>query len=132
MRRRPMHDSDDPLRSLFREAASAGQSGAGLPPVSVIARRGERARRRRIVSVAAACVLVLGGTGAALATLLPHDSGPVLPATTPSPVPPSPVPLSPVPTAPGVSTSPPASPPATSTTTAGPDGSAVATSHPPQ
>ncbi|MBT2540193.1 hypothetical protein J7E99_05630 [Streptomyces sp. ISL-44] len=129
-----MHDSHDPLRSLFREAASAGQSGAGLPPVSVIARRGERARRRRIASVAAACLLVLGGTGAALSTLLPHDSSPTLPATTPSPVPPSPVPTAPgasatpgASTSPGVTTSPPAPPP----TTSGP-GRSTATSYPPQ
>ncbi len=111
-----MHDTQDPLRSLFREAASAGQSGAVFPPVSDIARRGERARRRRIVSVAAACLLVLGGTSAAVAGLLPHDSEPALPATTPSPGPPSPVPTSPdtSPTSLRTSTSP-GPPPATST-----------------
>ncbi|MEU9233763.1 hypothetical protein [Streptomyces subrutilus] len=111
-----MHDAQDPLRSLFREAASAGQSGAALPPVSDIARRGERVRRRRIVSVATACLLALGGTSAAVAALLPHDPGPTLPATTPSSGPPSPVPTSPDFSATPVRTSTsPGAPPATAT-----------------
>ncbi|MGP3690010.1 hypothetical protein ACTVZO_35830 [Streptomyces sp. IBSNAI002] len=139
-----MHDTQDPLRSLFREAASAGQSGAVLPPVSDIARRGERTRRRRIVSVAAACLLVIGGTGTALATLLPHDTQPVLPATSPSPGPPSPVPTSQGPSAEpsstaGMSRRPPQStststspgpPPATGTS--GAQTSSLATSRPPR
>ncbi|MFE5557018.1 hypothetical protein [Streptomyces sp. NPDC056544] len=85
-----MHDSHDPLRSLFQEAASVGQSASTTPPVAVIERRGERHRRHRIVGIAAACFLVLAGTGAALSAFLPGDSGPTLPATTPSPVVPSP------------------------------------------
>ncbi|WP_328929398.1 hypothetical protein OG429_35750 [Streptomyces sp. NBC_00190] len=116
-----MPDSQDPLRSLFREAASAGRSGAGLPPVSVIARRGERARRRRIAGIAVACCLVLGGSGAALATLLPREAGPTLPATTPipSPGPPSAVPSS-------LPSSLPTSPSTTTTTTPSPPPSATA------
>ncbi|WP_079407506.1 hypothetical protein [Streptomyces sp. 3211] len=85
-----MPDRHDPLRSLFQEAASAGQSAAMSPPVSIIERRGERHRRRRIVGIAAACLFVLAGSGAALSTFLPGDAGPILPATTPSPVAPSP------------------------------------------
>ncbi|MFD4240401.1 hypothetical protein ACFWP3_02100 [Streptomyces sp. NPDC058525] len=143
-----MHDAQDPLRSLFREAASAGQSGAVLPPVSDIARRGERTRRRRIVSVAAACLLVIGGTGTAVATLLPHDREPVLPATSPSSAPPSPVATSqgpsaePSSTAEGMSRRPPQStstspgpPPATGTSATGPSGaetSSLPTTRPPR
>ncbi|WP_051773991.1 hypothetical protein [Streptomyces sp. NRRL S-237] len=85
-----MPDSHDPLRSLFREAASAGQTASTTPPVAVIERRGERHRRHRIVGIAAACLLVLAGSGAALSAFLPEDPGPTLPATTPSPVAPSP------------------------------------------
>ncbi|MFD4739745.1 hypothetical protein ACFWNR_19020 [Streptomyces virginiae] len=85
-----MPDSHDPLRSLFREAASAGQAASTTPPVGVIERRGERHRRHRIVGIAAACLLVLAGSGAALSAFLPQDPGPTLPATTPSPVAPSP------------------------------------------
>ncbi|MFG2874739.1 hypothetical protein ACGFYU_06970 [Streptomyces sp. NPDC048337] len=114
------HDLD-PLRSLFREAASAGQTGSGLPPVSVIARRGERVRRRRIAGIAVACFLVLAGSGTALASLLPADPAPALPATTPSPAPPSPVPTGPL----GTSTEP---GPPRSTTSSG--GSATATTAP--
>ncbi|MFD7561470.1 hypothetical protein ACFV9E_44230, partial [Streptomyces sp. NPDC059835] len=82
----------DPLRSLFREAASVGRSRAALPPVSVIARRGEKVRRRRIAGFALACCLVIGGSAAAVAAFLPGDAGPSLPATTPPPLTPSPVP----------------------------------------
>ncbi|WP_405526201.1 hypothetical protein OG592_01920 [Streptomyces avidinii] len=85
-----MPDPHDPLRSLFQEAASAGQSASMTPPVSIIERRGERHRRRRIVGIAAACLFVLAGSGAALSTFLPGDAGPTLPATTPSPAAPSP------------------------------------------
>ncbi|MCY0943122.1 hypothetical protein [Streptomyces antarcticus] len=79
-----MPDTNDPLRSLFQEAASAGQPGAALPPVSEIARRGERVRRRRFAGLAVAACLVLAGSGAALASLLPANRGGNLPATTPS------------------------------------------------
>ncbi|WP_374778027.1 hypothetical protein OG756_39635 [Streptomyces sp. NBC_01310] len=82
-----MPDSHDPLRSLFREAASAGSSASALAPVSVIEQRGERVRRRRIAGIAVACCLVLAGSGAALAAFLPAGPGPTLPATTPSPGP---------------------------------------------
>ncbi|MFJ9074551.1 hypothetical protein ACIRO3_04765 [Streptomyces sp. NPDC102278] len=100
-----MPDPDDPLRSLFQEAASAGQEGTALAPVSVIARRGERARRRRIAGLAVAACLVLAGSGAALSGLLPDGGGGNLPATTPSPL------LSPSPSsAPPPPSSPPSSP----------------------
>lgn len=87
-----MPDTNDPLRSLFQEAASAGQPGTALPPVSEIARRGERVRRRRIAGLAVAACLVLAGSGAALASLLPENRGGNLPATTPSPPAPSSLP----------------------------------------
>ncbi|WP_327411742.1 hypothetical protein [Streptomyces sp. NBC_01233] len=84
-----MPDSHDPLRSLFREAASAAETRTSLPPVTVIEHRGERVRRRRIAGLAVACSLVLAGSGAALASFLPGSPGPVLPASTPSPLAPS-------------------------------------------
>ncbi|WP_445270789.1 hypothetical protein [Streptomyces sp. DSM 41634] len=84
-----MPDSHDPLRSLFREAASAAETRTALPPVAVIERRGERVRRRRIAGLAVACCLVLAGSGAALASFLPDSPGPALPASTPSPLAPS-------------------------------------------
>ncbi|MEV7520034.1 hypothetical protein [Streptomyces sp. NPDC091371] len=111
----------DPLRSLFREAASAGQSRAVIAPVSVIAVRGERARRRRIAGFALACCLVLAGSGAAVAALLPGDPGPALPASTPPPTPQAPSP------APTESRTRPASPPATPRSTTSPPPSATAT-----
>ncbi|MEU6311065.1 hypothetical protein [Streptomyces sp. NPDC047014] len=93
-----MPDTHDPLRSLFHEAASAGQSASALPPVSAIERRGERVRRRRIAGLAVACCLVLGGSGAAVAALLPAEpSRPTLPATTPSPSPAPPTTAPPTP-----------------------------------
>ncbi|MFC9292857.1 hypothetical protein ACFTWH_30000 [Streptomyces sp. NPDC057011] len=120
------HDHD-PLRSLFREAASAGRYGSGLPPVSVIARRGERARRRRIAGIAVACFLVLAGSGTALASLLPADPRPTLPATTPSPGPPSPMP-----TAPARTSTEPAGPGASATTTTTPTPPATGTTQLPR
>ncbi|MER6317638.1 hypothetical protein ABT237_28325 [Streptomyces sp. NPDC001581] len=84
-----MPESHDPLRSLFREAAGEGESRSALPPVAVIELRGERVRRRRIAGLAAACCLVLAGSGATLAAVLPDSPGPVLPASTPSPLAPS-------------------------------------------
>lgn len=120
------HDQD-PLRSLFREAAAAGQSGIGLPPVSVIARRGEKARRRRIAGIAVACCLLLAGSGVALAALLPAEPGPTLPATTPSPSPAAP---SPAPTAGPETSTPPGPPPATATFMATSGASATSTQPP--
>ncbi|MFD9406448.1 hypothetical protein ACFWBN_05390 [Streptomyces sp. NPDC059989] len=127
----------DPLRSLFREAASAGGSGSGLPPVSVIARRGERARRHRIAGIAVACCLVIAGSGAALATFLPVGSGPTLPATTPAPAPPSPAPTlltdgSPTPGPPPATASAGASATTTPTFTTFPTPTGTSTSRPPR
>lgn len=110
-----MPDSHDPLRSLFQDAASAGQAATTLAPVSAIARRGERVRRRRIAGAALACLLVLAGSGAAIASFLPGERSPVLPATTPSPRTPSPEPTG---SAPPRNTLPPPDP----SGTAGPGG----------
>ncbi|WP_329376213.1 hypothetical protein OG625_01725 [Streptomyces sp. NBC_01351] len=113
----------DPLRSLFRQAASAGRSEAALAPVSVIARRGERARRRRIAGIALACCLVLAGSGAAVAAFLPQGAGPTLPATTPPPPAPSPAPTETRPP----TTRPPVGPPPSGTAEPGASATATAT-----
>ncbi|GGV95785.1 hypothetical protein GCM10015535_63910 [Streptomyces gelaticus] len=114
-----MSEAHDPLRSLFKEAAAAGQSRARSVPPSYITERGERVRRRRIVALAVGACLVFSGTGAAVASLVPDSTGTTGPATTPSPGP-SPR-LSPSPTSPGSSpgsspssTNFPSSPPRTS------------------
>ncbi|SFY40913.1 hypothetical protein OH786_16530 [Streptomyces atratus] len=106
-----MSEAHDPLRSLFKEAAAAGQSSARSAPTSYITERGERARRRRIVALAVGACLVFSGTGAAVASLVPDGTGTTAPANTPSPVP-SPR-LSPSPTSP-------ASPSSTSSTPSSP------------
>ncbi|MCY0918992.1 hypothetical protein OS965_12500 [Streptomyces sp. H27-G5] len=106
-----MPDSNDPLRSMFQEAVSAGQQGTALAPVSVIARRGERARRRRITGLAVAACLVVAGSGAAMAGLLPEGGSGNLPATTPSPL------RSPSPSSAPPPSSTPTSPPSSSATT---------------
>ncbi|MGW1411780.1 hypothetical protein [Streptomyces sp. NPDC002403] len=103
-----MSEAHDPLRSLFKEAAAAGQSRARSAPPSYIAERGERARRRRIVALAVGACLVFSGTGAAVASLVPDGTDTTVPATTPSPVP-SPR-LSPSPSSPGSPSSTPSSP----------------------
>ncbi|MCX5077545.1 hypothetical protein OHA84_02705 [Streptomyces sp. NBC_00513] len=110
-----MPDSNDPLRSLFQEAASAGQEGTALAPVSVIARRGERARRRRIAGLAVAACLVVAGSGAAVAGLLPDGGSGNLPATTPSPL---------------LTPSPSSAPPPSSTPTPPPSSSATSSRRP--
>ncbi|MEU9315763.1 hypothetical protein [Streptomyces sp. NPDC048295] len=109
-----MSEAHDPLRSLFKEAAAAGQSRACSAPPSYITERGERARRRRIVALAVGACLVFSGTGAAVASLVPDGTGTTVPATTPSPVP-SPR-LSPSPTSPGSPTSPSSTPSSPRTT----------------
>ncbi|MFE7615678.1 hypothetical protein [Streptomyces sp. NPDC057496] len=101
-----MPESQDPLRSLFKEAAATGQARARSAPASYITERGARAHRRRMVALAVGACLVFSGAGAAVASLLPDSPGTTVPATTPSPVP-SP---SPSPTKPSPSTSSPASP----------------------
>ncbi|MFF2012596.1 hypothetical protein ACFVWY_26470 [Streptomyces sp. NPDC058195] len=93
-----MSDPHDPLRSLFKEAAAAGQSRARSAPPSYITARGERARRHRMVGLAVGACLVLSGTGAAVVSLLPGSPGTTVPAVTPSPRPsPSPSPTKPEP-----------------------------------
>ncbi|MCL7496690.1 hypothetical protein M8I34_35570 [Streptomyces sp. MCA2] len=94
-----MPEPHDLLRSLFQEAASTGQARARYAPVSLVTRRGERMRRRRIASLAVGACLVFAGTGAAAAALLPGTQGTSVPAVTPSPskstLTPTPVPTSP-------------------------------------
>ncbi|MFB6815291.1 hypothetical protein ACFCV8_12170 [Streptomyces sp. NPDC056347] len=121
-----MSDPNDPLRSLFKEAAAAGQSRARSAPPSYITARGERVRRNRTVGLAVAACLVFSGTGAAVVSLLPDSPGTSVPATTPSPRPkPSPSPSIPTP-----STSSPASPRTTSPPTSPPRTTAPQTTPP--
>ncbi|MGW2089302.1 hypothetical protein [Streptomyces sp. NPDC001880] len=103
-----MSEAHDPLRSLFKEAAAAGQSRARSAPPSYITERGERARRRRIVVLAVGACLFFSGTGVAVASLVPDGTGTTVPATTPSPVPSSR--LSPSPTSPTSPASPSSTP----------------------
>ncbi|SED90371.1 hypothetical protein SAMN05428945_5978 [Streptomyces sp. 2224.1] len=94
-----MPEPHDLLRSLFQEAASTGQSRARCAPVELVARRGERLRRRRIATLAAGACLVFAGTGAAAVALLPGSPSTGVPAVTPSPSRPSATPK-PAPTPP--------------------------------
>ncbi|MFE7399192.1 hypothetical protein [Streptomyces sp. NPDC057557] len=87
-----MSEPQDPLRSLFKEAAASGQSRARSAPLSFITERAEQVRRRRILALAVGVCLVFSGTGAAVAALLPDSTGTTVPATTPSTPRPSPVP----------------------------------------
>lgn len=84
-----MSEPHDPLRSLFKEAAAAGQSRALSAPPSFITERGERVHRRRIVALAVGACLVFSGAGAAAASLLPASPDTSVPATTPAPPRPS-------------------------------------------
>ncbi|MFJ9680856.1 hypothetical protein ACIRP2_22795 [Streptomyces sp. NPDC101194] len=101
-----MSEPHDPLRSLFKEAATAGQSRALFAPPSFITERGERVHRRRIVALAVGACLVFSGAGAAAASLLPASPDASVPATTPAT--PRPSPASSLPDSPRTS-SPPAS-----------------------
>ncbi|MEU6013927.1 hypothetical protein ABZ826_07600 [Streptomyces sp. NPDC047515] len=85
-----MSEPHDPLRSLFKEAAAAGQSRAHSAPPSFITERGERVHRRRILALAVGACLVFSGAGAAAASLLPESPDTSVPATTPSTPRPSP------------------------------------------
>ncbi|MFH9419253.1 hypothetical protein [Streptomyces sp. NPDC017529] len=84
-----MPEPQDPLRSLFQQAAGAGQDSAVTAPVALIAARGRRARRRRFGALAVVACLVFGGGAAAVAALLPGKPAPVGPAGTPPPSRPS-------------------------------------------
>lgn len=86
-----MSESQDPLRSLFKEAAATGQSRARSAPLSFITERAEQVRRRRILALAVGVCLVFSGAGAAVAALLPDSTSTTVPATTPSTPRPSPV-----------------------------------------
>ncbi|MFI6638679.1 hypothetical protein [Streptomyces sp. NPDC050504] len=87
------HSPQDPLNALFKDAATGGGSRSRPVPVTVIAQRGRRAHRRRIVALAAGTCLFLAGAGAVTGALLPGGGGTTLPADSPSPSPaPSPPP----------------------------------------
>lgn len=92
-----MSEPQDPLRSLFKEAAATGQSRARSAPLSFITERAEQVRRRRILALAVGVCLVFSGTGAAVAALLPDSTGTTVPATpsTPRPSPASSLPSPP-------------------------------------
>ncbi|GGT62593.1 hypothetical protein P6B95_20870 [Streptomyces atratus] len=104
-----MSEPQDPLRSLFKEAAATGQSRARSAPLSFIAERAEQVRRRRILALAVGVCLVFSGTGVAVAALLPDSTGTTVPATpsTPRPSPASSLPSSPRTSPPSASSSPP-------------------------
>ncbi|NEE57484.1 hypothetical protein G3M55_74670, partial [Streptomyces sp. SID8455] len=84
--------SEDPLRSLFRQAGEFGQGRSVADPAANITERGMRAQRRRMAALAVGVCLVVGGGGAAAVGLLPVTPSPVPPATSPSPSYPSPAP----------------------------------------
>ncbi|MFF9853393.1 hypothetical protein [Streptomyces litmocidini] len=117
-----MNESRDPLKSLFEEAAAAGRARASYASAGEISARGRRVHRRRLAVLAVGACLVVGGGGAALVTLLPGPSQPVVPATSPSvsgPAPASTTATLPPPagtSSSAVTTSPPPTPPATSAT----------------
>ncbi|MFI0259622.1 hypothetical protein ACH4OW_11395 [Streptomyces sp. NPDC017056] len=85
-----MPETQDPLRSLFQQAAGAGQDSAVTAPVALIAARGRRARRRRFGALTVIACLVFGGGAVAVAALLPGEPAPVGPAGTPPPGRPAP------------------------------------------
>ncbi|MFT2014378.1 hypothetical protein ACMA1D_00805 [Streptomyces sp. 796.1] len=99
-----MHEPDDPLRTLFQQAAAAGRARARIAPAAQVTACGRRAHRRRVAGLAVLACLVVGAGTAASAALLPTTGSPAAPATSP----PSPGPA-PAPTA----SPPPTSPPAT-------------------
>ncbi|WP_432110686.1 hypothetical protein [Streptomyces sp. YPW6] len=117
-------ESQDPLRSLFREAGEFGQALTAPEPASSVTRRGMRAQRRRMAGVAVGVCLVVGGGGAVAVGLLPVRTEPVAPATSPSPSYPSPVPSE------GLPTEPPSPPPSPSTTMPGSAGTEGRTTEP--
>ncbi len=89
-----MSEPQDPLRSLFQQAAQAGQTRSEAAPVAYIADRARRVRRRRVAGFAAAVCLAFGGGVATAVALLPDRPAPAVPATSPSPSRPEPAPTS--------------------------------------
>lgn len=94
-----MPEPHDLLRSLFQEAASTGQARARYAPVSLVTRRGERMRRRRIASLAVGACLVFSRHRGCRCRTPAGDSGHLRPGRhafpskstlTPTPVPTSP------------------------------------------
>ncbi|WP_069170930.1 hypothetical protein [Streptomyces griseus] len=84
-----MPETHETLRSLFEEAAAAGQSHARTAPVARIAERGRRAHRWRLAALATCCLVLVGGTVATSVFLSTSAPAPVTPATggTPPPAP---------------------------------------------
>ncbi|MFD7918125.1 hypothetical protein ACFV3R_02675 [Streptomyces sp. NPDC059740] len=94
-----MPESQDPLRSLFRQAAETGRARAVPAPASYITERGRRARRHRLALTGAAACLVAGcGLATAVHLLPPAPATSTVPATSPAPS--GPAPTSPPPTSP--------------------------------
>ncbi|MFJ6214487.1 hypothetical protein ACIQGZ_14300 [Streptomyces sp. NPDC092296] len=122
-----MPEPYDPLRAALRDAAAAGERRVVPLPAAVIRARGNRVRQRRVAAVAAAGCLLLGGTGAAVAGLLPDRTGGTAPATAPAtaPSPPTSPRTAPGPPAPGLSGS---HPPPPAARTGPPDPGATTTS----
>ncbi|MFH8747714.1 hypothetical protein ACH4GK_27960 [Streptomyces rimosus] len=79
-----MPEPQDPLRSLFQQAADAGQDRVVAAPVAEIAARGRRARRRRVAALVTVACLVCAGGGATAAALLSRPPAPVGPAGPPA------------------------------------------------
>ncbi|MBC3988151.1 hypothetical protein H8N00_04375, partial [Streptomyces sp. AC563] len=74
-----MPEPDDPLRTLFQQAAAAGQARARTAPVAQVRARGRRAHRLRVAALAVGACLVLGCGTAATAAWLPGESAPAAP-----------------------------------------------------
>ncbi|MEU7185951.1 hypothetical protein AB0A93_08805, partial [Streptomyces sp. NPDC045369] len=85
-----MPEPQDPLRSLFQEAADAGRDGLVTVPAGEIAARGRRARRRRVAAVVSVVCLAFGGGAATTVALLSRAPAPAGPAGTPPPARPAP------------------------------------------
>ncbi|WP_037675183.1 hypothetical protein [Streptomyces globisporus] len=119
--------SHDPLKSLFEEAAAAGRARASYASAGEISSRGRRVHRRRLAVLAVGACLLVGGGGAALASLLPGPSQPVGPATSPSTSGPAPADTTTTPPA-DTTTGPPATTDASSSATLPPLSTPTSTS----
>ncbi len=114
-RRPPEPEPDDPLRTLFQQAAAAGQARARTAPFGHVRARGRRAHRQRVAVLVAGACLVLGCGTAATAGWLPGESAPAG-STGPATRPPSPAPT------PSPTTAPPPRAPSDGSTVGSSDG----------
>lgn len=73
----------DPLRSAFHRAGADGQARAEPASLDEIAVRGDRLRKRRLLTQVAAVTLFFAGMGITIAALVPGHQGEP-PATPPS------------------------------------------------